>query len=358
MDSRYFHGYIDGVLRGEIRGWVVDPKAHSRAVTVCIKVNNRLLARVCACHYRPDVAAMFGTHGRHGIMFRLPEKLRKIHGLMIEVISDNGFPIGNRSNRYDNGQYQEDSRHNPTDRRGPMKVLMHLPKTGGTAFGTLLRRSLSQTERLLIYPDAPGIPPEWIYLLTEAQWNQYKCVYGHFFFGIHENIPVECRYATVLRHPVKRVISHYFHYQRRRLSQPGHVPSWKTEEEYAPFELRGRPPSEEFDNLMVRMISGQHPGVGEVTQKHLYRAIRNLDRYFDFVGVMEEPQTWGELQAHMCISGEMKRENVGDYDPGPFESDEWTAHLTRMNAYDLELYRYAQQLAAERRSRPLNRIAS
>jgi len=178
LDKRYFHGYIDGVLGGEIRGWVVDPETHARSVTVCIRVNNRLIARSCAIHHRPDVAAMFGTHGRHGIMHRLPEELRSARNLRIEVVADNGYPIGNRSFSYAPGKLQNDYKYSSSDRYGPLKLFLHLPKTGGTAFRSLVRKRLSQTERLLVYPDPPGIPREAVSMLTEGQLNQFRWIYA------------------------------------------------------------------------------------------------------------------------------------------------------------------------------------
>jgi hypothetical protein len=306
-------------------------------------VNRRLIGRACAVHYRPDVAGIFGTHGRHGIMFRLPEDLRSARGLRIEMIADNGYPVGNRSFRYVNGRHHDDYPYASTDRCGPMKLFLHVPKTGGTALLSRIRRSFSHTERLLIYPDPPGIPRNWVSSLTEGQMRQFKCIYGHFFFGLHEEIAVDCRYSTVLRHPFTRVISHYFHYQRAGLARPGNVPSWNTGHSEAPFEPFGAPPSEEFDNLMVRMLSGQHPALGKVTQRHLYRAIRNLERHFDCVGVMEDANNMHNLQSYFGIPGDIEKENVGTYDAAAFQSPAWAAHLAGTNAYDLELYRYAAE---------------
>jgi hypothetical protein len=345
-DKRYYYGYVDGVIRGEIRGWVVDPENHSRPVTICIKVNNRLIARVCALHYRSDVASIFGTHGRHGFVYRLPEELRLSRSLLIGVVSDNGYPLSNHTFRYVRGDSHDDSVS--TERSGPLKLFLHLPKTGGTAFRSLVRKRLNPTERLLIYPDPPGIPRESVSLLTESQLRQFKCIYGHFYFGLHQDLPVNSRYSTVLRNPISRVISHYFHYQRAGLADAGSVPSWKGTDERVAFELGGPPPSEEFDNLMVRMISGEHPPVGQVTGHHLYKAVRNLDRHFDFVGIQEDAKTWQDLKSYFDISSPMEHENVGGYNPALFDQEEWRTYLSRMNAYDMELYRYAQKLAAER----------
>jgi hypothetical protein len=351
-DNTYYHGYVEDVFSNEIRGWVFDPANPARPVTVCIKVNHRLLARVCALHNRPDIAERFGTHGRHGIVYRLPEELRSARRLFIEIISENGIPIANRRSGYSEKQLAE--AYSPTDPKGPTKLFLHIPKTGGTAFRSLLRKSLSPSERLMIYAHPPGIPAEWFHLLTEAQIRQFHCVFGHFFFGLHENLPTECRYATVLRDPVQRVISHYFHH--RRTGQLGAAPSWPTNGEQAGMELLGPPPSEEFDNLMVRLISGLHVEVGKVNSRTLQRAVRNLERHFDFVGILEEPETWPDLQAHFNLPGKVPFENVGDYDPAPFYTPSWQAHLTRANAYDVELYRYARKLAAERRVRASGKI--
>jgi hypothetical protein len=317
---------------------VIDHRDPDRLVTVCIKINGRRAGRVCAVHNRDDVAGLLNTKGRHGIAFRLPPQYRSAKRLKIEIIADNGLPINNLSYRF----FQDgiDGKSLPQDRTGPQVLFLHIPKTAGTAFRTMVRKSLFGSERLLIYPEPPGIPPEMVCMLPESQLKQFRIIYGHFFFGLHEQLPDTCRYITVLRDPVRRLISHYFHHLRRGGISPDSVS----------FDLQGAPPSEEFDNLMVRLISGEHLEVGKVTSRTLHHAVRNLDRFFDFVGIQEDPETWTELQSHLGLKGEMRQENVGVYDASLFETPARMAHLKRMTAYDQELYRYAQKLAKDRRA--------
>jgi hypothetical protein len=334
LPSRYFDGYIDGIVNGAICGWVIDPENPDRPVTVCIKVNNRFVGRSCAIHYRSELVERFGTRGLHGIVFALDPEVLSAHHLKIEIIADNGLPLSNKSSGYLTTRVG--GRGIPPPKTGPTALFLHIPKTGGTAFRSMVRKNLFFSERLLIYDDPPGIPVEKFCLLTESQLKQFRLIYGHFFFGLHEYMPEQCRYVTVLRDPVRRFISHYFNHVRRYQIDRAHL------------NPGGLPPSEEFDNLMVRYISGGHPATGEVSSRHLHRAVRNLDRYFDFIGIAEDLSTWTDLQAYFGFEGEMGRENVGEYDASEFDVEPWKSHLIHISAYDIELYRYAQKLAQDR----------
>ena len=40
-------------------------------------------------------------------------------------------------------------------------------------------------------------------------------VTGHAQYGVHRHLVGQCRYFTILRHPIKRVVSHYFYHRAR-----------------------------------------------------------------------------------------------------------------------------------------------
>jgi len=122
-------------------------------------------------------------------------------------------------------------------------IFMHVPKTAGTTLRTWFQ---SQLHRGVYFPNIVGAPdaPVLRYLREEvdtfplarsdhrsqvARWNtltpqqQHRThvFVGHFFYGIHEQLPGPARYMTIVRDPVDRVLSLYAH----RVEHHGlHVP--------------------------------------------------------------------------------------------------------------------------------------
>ena len=60
-----------------------------------------------------------------------------------------------------------------------------------------------------LYPHPPGFLVSDLGLLPLEQRARFRLVMGHFQYGIHEFLPQEYTYVTIVRDPVERVISHY-----------------------------------------------------------------------------------------------------------------------------------------------------
>jgi hypothetical protein len=86
-------------------------------------------------------------------------------------------------------------------------VFLHLPKTGGTTLATSLRWSYPP-ERT-IHADVFGKVDEIERLFTIDSRANARLLYGHLPYGVHRYIPRTCRYITILREPVARVVSAY-----------------------------------------------------------------------------------------------------------------------------------------------------
>jgi len=100
---------------------------------------------------------------------------------------------------------------------------IHIPKTAGTSLRELLYRNVAPELRLSVYPGNEN-DPSWVSYeklsLNPESYQDRQYFIGHFNYGLHRILGVpdaECRYLTLLRNPVSRVVSLYKHF----LSFPG-----------------------------------------------------------------------------------------------------------------------------------------
>jgi hypothetical protein len=165
----------------------------------------------------------------------------------------------------------------------------------GTSVRHAVTRQLSEAETLLIYPGTPFTMPEHLIpTMPLFQRLRLRLVIGHCSFGIHEHLAVPARYSVFLRHPMARLRSNFAHH-----GAAGTV-----------FRVGGRATnlaavindglSEEFDNLMVRVIAGltrDAVPVGTVSGADVEQALHNIDTHFAFVGLSERME---ESFAGLC----------------------------------------------------------
>ena len=228
----------------------------------------------------------------------------------------------------------------------PVVLFLHIPKAGGSTLGEYvynqccapdsngddpLSAGVAYLEYGFIKPPELVVPEQVVDLLSR---RDLRAVIGHFWFGLHEHVARPCRYVTLLRDPVERVVSLYYYA--------------KLEETMSLEEFARKPPFREVDNDQVRRIAGVNPPVGECTREMLDLARENLRRHFDVVGTTERmDETLAQLKVKLGWNREIDSypRNVNAARPSASVLTREAVEAVRArNELDYELWRYASEL--------------
>jgi hypothetical protein len=335
-------GHLDGVRDDELFGWAIDPEHPAEPAKVTLHMDDRPVTEALAVYYRPDVAEQFQCSGRNGFFFDLSQICEADRDAVIDVRLSNGEVIRGAPL----------PAHVPRRRRsrGPTLLFMHIPKTAGTTFRKTMVRNYKRSEVAYLYPDPPGFPVRDLRDLPLAQRAQFRLVAGHFQYGIHNDIPNDYWYFTIVRNPVARVWSHYQFLIEAK--DPVVVLNGKVKslEEV----LEGRLTAN-LDNLMVRCFAGVNerkvpPGCvgGELYE----RAKRNLENAFVHVGQQEhlaEAYSYLEERLGWQCGFDLETINRGSYASGEQMDEAKTELIRQFNTWDVKLYEDALKLFPLRR---------
>lgn len=91
-------------------------------------------------------------------------------------------------------------------------VFLHIPKSAGTSFKTAVAQNYKISEMFFMYNRFKHNEKIKI-LKSKLLNNDIKLIIGHIGYGIHKyfSSDIKFNYITILRNPVKRVVSMYFH---------------------------------------------------------------------------------------------------------------------------------------------------
>lgn len=235
----------------------------------------------------------------------------------------------------------------------PAVVFLHIPKSGGTTLHAIIERQYPSDR---IYTVDGAHVRESIAAfkaLSEAERRRLLVLKGHMSFGLHAWLPQPSTYITLLRDPVERAISHYYHILRTPhhthhptvVSQNG-----ETRMSLHDFVLAGV--SRIVDNGQVRALcAGEGDGTSDVpyggcTAEMLAQAQTHIEGYFTLVGFTERfDETLVLLKrAFGWKVDTYMRRNVGKNRPATESVPPETLRLLAdMNEFDIALYRYAEE---------------
>ena len=177
--------------------------------------------------------------------------------------------------------------------------------------------------------------------LSPERKAEIAVVTGHMNFGAHRLLPRPACYLTFVRHPVDRIVSHYYHVLRN----PQHYLHEKVsggKMDLAAYAASGL--SIELENDQTRMIAG--PGAYASDQEMLNTAFHNIENHFSCVGITERFAESLVLMAHLhgWSTPYYRDANIGGNRPRSLElSPDAIAAIEHQNQCDLELYRFAER---------------
>lgn len=330
-------GHLDGIQDGEIWGWAINPDAPTKPAKITAHINGRPVAEALAVYYRPDVAQQFNCSGQHGFYLDLRPFSPAETEAIIDVRLSNGTSLQNAPIRA----------HLPC-RRGagtPTLLFMHMAKTAGTALRETIVSNYKQSEVAYIYPEPPGFPVSDLRDLPLAQRAQFRFVVGHFQYGIHEEIPNDHAYFSIVRNPLTRIRSHYNYLVEHKnplVSGERHI---KTLEEVLEGKLTA-----DLDNLMVRCFAGVDerdfpPGSINAEVYDLARC--HAEYGFLYIGQQERlREAYAFLHAELGWNWSVPPEmmNRGSYSREDHLVDSEAELIKRFNTWDFKLYEHILQI--------------
>jgi hypothetical protein len=273
-----FIGFVDVVEDGEVQGWAFEPERPETPTLVKVFVNDVAVAEARAVYHRPDVAEHLNSSGLQAFYVDLSKCIDPQVDALVDVRFMNGQSLAG-SPLIASIPPRRISQH-------PAILFMHLAKTAGTAFRDAIFPNYKQSEIAYLYPDPPGFPNFCSLLeIPTEQRARLRFMMGHFIFGIHNLLPQESCYITVIRNPVDRVLSHY-------LFLSGTQPELLTDgsRHLTLPEVLERKLIVDLDNQMVRCFAGANDSTnpaGTIDKSVYDLAINNLHTYFAYVGHQE-----------------------------------------------------------------------
>ncbi len=329
-NTRDLTGRLDGEAEGELYGWALNAEQPSIAPKISFYVDGRVVGEALAVYYRPDVK-------EHSFFFDLTESSPAKSSARVEAKFWDGRPLPNSPMIVD-----IPPRDTP---RHPQAILfMHIAKTAGTAFREVIIENYKHSQVAYLYPHPPGLLVSNLGLLPLDQRARFRLVMGHFEYGIHEFLPQESSYVTIVRDPIKRVISHYYYLLETQAEITRNGPS-----PMSLIEMLEQRRTTDLDNLMVRCFSGVDEysvPAGQINRRVYDLAVEHLQTRFAFVGYQDRvDEAYAALrkQFNWKAVASLNIVNRGAQSGGSIDEPTRKA-VEHFNAWDCRLYAKIREL--------------
>lgn len=167
-------------------------------------------------------------------------------------------------------------------------IFFHIPKAGGTSLDEILECQFEPSQVYTMDRIKVEEAANEFKKLPIEEREKYRLLKGHMWFGLklHEYMPQPCKYITMLREPIARVISHYY-YAKRTANH--YLYEKIAAEKITLKDYVTRQLTLEVNNGQTRVLADLNYPVpyGEAPQELLESAKKNLHDYFAMVGLME-----------------------------------------------------------------------
>ena len=230
-----------------------------------------------------------------------------------------------------------------------MIISVHLPKTAGSSFKASLEQHFD-LKVLLDYADLPINTPPFqrnknalISSLKNADYDfgETECIHGHFMPAKYLLMDTArpLTFVTWMRHPVERVISHYYFWQRRYWPEAPPLHKRIVEEEWS---LERFCLSNEMQNLYQQFLWGF--------------PLNN----FDFIGITEHYIEDFRYFVKTFLQKDVAsyKENINENRKGNYPiSKSFRNKIESFHKVDMELYNSALKLSFQRNHSRLSKIS-
>jgi Galactose-3-O-sulfotransferase len=232
--------------------------------------------------------------------------------------------------------------------QGRPLIFVHVPRTGGTTLTRLLRQRFDSEETFVAsLPRTVSAAEEFAALPAAARGRVRLLLIGHDEFSEDEAWPQNAVFITLLRDPVRRVISTY-RFIHDHPADPLHEPvvaGGMSLREFVTSDL-----ARSINNWQVRCLAGVSKSE-DWGPEVVARAKENIERTFTLVGLNER---FSETVALLSAMFGLKRLHYAPLNvsraPAAVGPDDVEV-IRELNALDCELYAFAAARFAEQMAR-------
>ena len=221
-------------------------------------------------------------------------------------------------------------------------IFLHIPKAAGSTLRSIIKRQYpdQQVYQIWSIPSLQRSIDEFKGL-PESERKNVRFLTGHWVFGLHGHLIGSTEYVTMLRKPVSRVISNYYHVRR---SSEHRLHEEVMEKDMSLREYVASGVNAALDNQMVWDVVGASQKRED--EKMLRRAKENIERFFGIVGLVERFDESLLLMKKYFGWGDVsyRKRNVTHDRPGRDDIPrDVFREIKERNHLDVELYKFAEK---------------